>query len=266
MNAKLHPQWIVPDWPAPAKVRCFVTTRAGGVSTGPYGDPYAAADGGGMNLGLGSGDDRATVLANRAQLRGMLPSEPLWLSQVHGATVVENPAAEGSASLSQADACVAHTAGAVCAVLVADCMPVLLTSTDGRVVGAAHAGWRGLAAGVIQNTVMAMRRDDAALDLIAWLGPAIGPRHFEVGAEVLEAMTRKLPDAAACFVPAARSEPQLGKFYADLFALGRQALAQVGVTRVYGGGVCTASDAQRFYSFRRNRVTGRHAALIWREA
>lgn len=253
----VHPQWIVPSWPAPQNVRALVTTRAGGESQGPF----AARDGsGGMNLGFGSGDDHATVLANRARLRGLLPAEPHWLSQIHGATVVE----AGGASVlpPHADASVARTAGAVCAVLIADCMPVLLASVDGRVVGAAHAGWRGVAAGVIQNTVAAMRRDDAALELIAWLGPAIGPHRFEVGAEVIDAMTARLPQATRCF----RSAGAPGKFLADLSALGRLCLGEVGVTRVHGGGDCTMSDAERFYSFRRDRTTGRHAALIWRSA
>jgi len=250
-----HPQWIVPDWAAPRNVRTLITTRAGGVSGGPF----AAGTGGGMNIGLKSGDVIENVRSNRARLRAVLPNEPCWLQQVHGATVVRADAASAPAT---ADAAISLQPGCVCAVSIADCLPVLFADRGGRAVGAAHAGWRGLAAGVIQNTAREMRAmlGDAGADLVAYLGPAIGPAHFEVGAEVLAAMGERLPQAGRAFAPMAQ-----GKYLADLFALARQALEQAGIERIFGGGDCTFSDATRFYSYRRDRVTGRHAALIWLE-
>ena len=211
-----------------------------------------------MNLGLGSGDDPADIAANRALLGTVLPSNPRWLNQVHGAVVVDAAQVDAGA---EADASFTSAPNVVCVVSVADCMPVLLTDTLGRAVGVAHAGWRGLAAGVIQATAKSIRTrlDDADSELLAYLGPAIGPDHFEVGAEVLEAMQSQLPEARNAF-----TERPGGKYLADLFALGRQALDQAGVTRIYGGYDCTFSDPARFYSFRRDRKTGRHAALIWR--
>ncbi len=247
-------QWILPDWPAPANVRALITTRTGGVSPGPWG----SADGGGMNLGDSCGDTPQNVAANRRRLREFLPAEPCWLKQVHGTAVVN---AQWAAAGVAADAAFAIVPAAVCCVLVADCLPVLLTSADGRGVAAAHAGWRGLAGGVLQNAVTALRTglaDDSA-PLLAYLGPAIGPSRFEVGPEVLDAMQQSLPGAASAFTDHAP-----GKLRADLFALARQALAQVGVTQVYGGGLCTMSDPERFYSFRHASPTGRQAALIWR--
>lgn len=249
---RLHPDWIVPRLGAPA-VRALITTRPGGVSRGPWG----AGEGGGMNLGLGSGDRAHAVLQNRARLQAVLPQPPRWLQQVHGGAVVD---AEQVAVSVEADASTSVTPGVVCAVLIADCMPVLLASADGRGVAVAHAGWRGIATGVIQNTVCALRRrlGDAHARLSAYLGPAIGPRHFEVGAEVLEAMRARLPQAAQAFVATGN-----GKYRADLFALAKMALAQVGVDAIAGGGDCTYSDPVRFYSYRRDRITGRHAALVW---
>jgi hypothetical protein len=256
MTAASDPRWIRPDWPAPG-VGALITTRSGGKSRGPYG----AAPGldGGLNIGLKSGDAIDAVLANRALLRAMLPGDPRWLRQVHGADVVS---IDNDEALPPADAAVSLTPGYVCAVSIADCLPVLLAQRDGRAVGAAHAGWRGLAAGVIQNTATEIRArlGDRQAELIAFLGPAIGPARFEVGAEVLAAMSERLPHASDAFRPGAA-----GKFYGDLFALARQALAQAGIDRVYGGGQCTFSAPDRFYSFRRDRVTGRHAALIWIE-
>jgi polyphenol oxidase len=212
-----------------------------------------------MNLGLGSGDDAAVVLSNRARLRDVLPAEPRWLRQVHGARVVDAAAVDG---IVEADAAVTDHAGTVAVAMVADCMPVLLADERGRCVGAAHAGWRGLAAGILQATARAMRARLGNPDarLLAYLGPAIGPDHFEVGSDVLDAMTRGLTGAAAAFIPAGA-----GKYRADLFALGRMALAEERIDAVFGGGICTYCDAARFYSHRRDRVTGRHAALIWIE-
>jgi len=246
--------WIRPDWPVSGRVRALITTRAGGVSTGPWGAPPSGT--GGMNLGLLAGDAPDAVRENRARLRAALPSEPRWLKQVHGPTVVR---ADDAGAPPEADAAFTTTPGIVAAVLIADCMPVLLADVDGRCVGVAHAGWRGVASGVVQATVREMR---AALgtreaELVAYLGPAIGPAHFEVGPEVFEAMAGALPGAAEAF------QPRGAKYLADLFALGRQALREVGVTRVHGGTECTHSAPERFYSFRRDRVTGRHAALVW---
>ena len=247
-------RWLEPDWPVPDRVRALITTRAGGVSNGPWGVPPQGE--GGLNLGFLSGDVPDAVRENRARLHSALPAEPRWLKQVHGATVV---CADGVAAPVEADASHTSTPGVVAVVMVADCLPVLLADVDGRCVGVAHAGWRGLAAGVIPATASAMREaiGDPAAELIAYLGPAIGPSHFEVGPEVLQAMVRALPRAKEAFFP--RGE----KYMADLFALGRQALNEVGVSRVFGGQDCTYSDPARYYSFRRDGVTGRHAALVW---
>ena len=246
--------WIRPDWPVNGRVRALITTRSGGVSTGPWGGPPSGA--GGMNLGLQSGDAPDAVRANRARLRTALPSEPRWLKQVHGATVVRADAVDEATA---ADASITATPGVVAAVLVADCLPVLLADVGGRCVGVAHAGWRGVAQGVIQATVRALRAElrDGDAELIAYLGPAIGPAHFEVGPDVLAAIGATLRGAAAAF------RPRGDKYMADLFALARLALGQAGVTRVHGGADCTFSAPDRFYSFRRDRVTGRHAALVW---
>ncbi|MEO7728320.1 MAG: peptidoglycan editing factor PgeF [Burkholderiales bacterium] len=236
--------WIVPAWPAPAQVRSLITTRNGGVSSGPHAR---------FNLGLRADDDPAAVHANRAQLREHIPQEPAWLRQVHGARVVR---ADDLAEGTEADACYAHNAGTVCAVMVADCMPVLLCDARGSVVGVAHAGWRGLSSGVVENTIDAMAV--AAADLIAYLGPAIGPDAFEVGADVRDAFIGSDPAAAAAFTPYREN-----KWLADLFLLARQRLARKGVTRIYGGGMCTFRETARFYSYRRDKTTGRMAALIW---
>lgn len=236
--------WIVPDWPAPSRVHALITTRSGGVSRGPYAS---------MNLGQRVNDDPRQVEANRALLRQLLPAEPKWLIQVHGAGVAD---ADRLSQTPEADASVARKTGTVCSVMVADCLPVLLADRAGSVVAAAHAGWRGLAAGVIENTVRAM--DAAASDLLAYLGPAIGPAAFEVGDDVRDAFLAHGDEAAAAFV--ARTP---GKWLADLFMLARQRLERAGLTRIYGGGLCTYSDPERFYSHRRDRITGRMAALIW---
>lgn len=247
-------QTLVPDWPvAPAGVRALCTLRAGGASLGPYGD---GEGGGGCNLGTHVGDDPGAVARNRAALRALLPAEPAWLAQVHGATVAEAARVEG---VPEADAGVTAAPGVVCAILTADCLPVLLADRRGRVVGAAHAGWRGLAAGVLQNTARAMRAAGAG-EIVAWLGPAIGPKRFEVGAEVREVFVSQRADAADGFAPVAGKSD---KFLADIYLLARQALAEEGVTSVSGGGFCTVADARRFYSYRRDGRTGRMAALVW---
>jgi len=243
--------WIVPDWPAPPGVRALITTRAGGASRGAYA---------GLNLGLRSGDDVGNVARNRASLRQWLPAEPLWLRQVHGTTVVEADAAEQDP---EADAAFARSRGQVCAVLTADCLPLLLCDAAGSTVAAVHAGWRGLCAGVIEQTLLAMQRPPQAL--LAYLGPAIGPAVYEVGAEVRQAFITA--DAAGAAESAAAFAPgRPGKFYADLYALARVRLARSGVTRVFGGGYCTYSERERFYSYRRDGATGRMASLVWLEA
>jgi YfiH family protein len=243
--------WIVPDWPAPPGVRALITTRAGGVSRGAYA---------GMNLGMRAGDDAEDVARNRAQLRQSLPAEPLWLRQVHGTAVAEADGAHGSP---EADAAVARRPQTVCAVLTADCLPLLLCDDAGSVVAAVHAGWRGLSSGVIEQTLRVMDRPRAAL--LAYLGPAIGPAAYEVGTEVREAFIAA--DAAfGCEAAAAFAPGRPGKFYADLYALARQRLARSGVERVYGGGYCTYTERERFYSYRRDGATGRMANLIWMEA
>lgn len=247
------PAWLVPDWPAPAAVGALSTTRRGGASAAPYDDGNA---GGGWNLGTHVGDDAQAVRSNRAMLRALLPAEPAWLSQVHGNRVVD---AATVAGVPQADAAFTTQSGVVCVVQTADCLPVLFCDAAGAVVGAAHAGWRGLAGGVLENTVEAMH-SAGARDLMAWLGPAIGPRSFEVGSEVRQAFEARLPDAATAFV-ASNTAP--GKYLADLYLLARLALRRCGVDAIYGGGRCTVEEPADFYSYRRDRVTGRMASVIW---
>jgi len=239
---------ILPDWNVAAGVRALVTTRAGGVSSGAHAS---------LNLGLRCGDAMDAVLENRRRLGTLLPARPVWLRQVHGCGVLRTTAAPGLAE-PEADACVTTLPGTVCAVLVADCMPVFLADARGEAVGVAHAGWRGLSAGVIEATVAAF--PCAAARLVAWLGPAIGPRVYEVGDEVRAAFVSKDAAAADAFLP---TRP--GHWLADLYALARQRLASCGVSRVSGGTYCTYSEPERFYSFRRDRVTGRMAALAWLE-
>ena len=245
---------IVPEWQVDAgPVRAFCTTRRGGASQAPYGD---GAGGPGLNLGQHVGDDPARASANRDRLRAMLPSDPVWLNQVHGADVVDAGKVSG---VPDADASVAATPGVVCAVLTADCLPVLFCDLRGQVVAAAHAGWRGLAAGVLGNTVGRMR-EAGAQQIQAWLGPAIGPRRFEVGADVLQAFAH-LDAPGRHFALQAN-----GKYLADIYALARLALHACGVELVAGGDFCTVEEAPRFYSYRRDGVTGRMASLIWIDA
>jgi YfiH family protein len=262
-------QWLVPDWPgAPANIGFVCTTRRGGVSPEPYGPgPQAIATaGGGLNLGIHVGDDPANVAFNRAIVRGRLPSEPAWLSQVHG-TAVARADRQARGSVPEADASIASMPGAVCAIQTADCLPVLFTNRAGTVVGAAHAGWRGLAGGVLEATVDAMRAESGGPDeIIAWLGPAIGPQEFEVGEEVVAAFAASaagVADPAAVRAAFVARAGMPGKYLADIYALARLALRHAGVLDVSGGDLCTVSDASRFYSYRRDKVTGRQASLIW---
>jgi hypothetical protein len=238
---------LVPQWPVAPRVRAAVTTRGGGTSGGPFAS---------LNLAGHVGDDPQAVAKNRGLLRAVLrlPAEPLWLEQVHGTAVARFDAA----GVPRADAAVATQPGQVCVVMVADCLPVLLAAADGSAVAVAHAGWRGLAAGVIERTVEAMPLPPAGL--VAWLGPCIGPDAFEVGGEVREAFLARDPAAARRFAPNPR-----GRWWADLEGLARDRLATAGVAGVHGGGLCTYRDAGRFFSFRRDGTTGRLAALVWLE-
>jgi YfiH family protein len=250
---------IVPDWPdLPASVSALATTRRGGASTGPYDD---GSGGGGFNLGLHCGDDAAAVQQNRAQLQSLLPGRPAWISQVHGVGVVDAATVGPGQPVRVGDASVTGQPGVVCAILTADCLPVLFSDLDGKVVGAAHAGWRGLAAGVLAATVAEMRARGAG-EITAWMGPAIGPAQFEVGQDVLGSFLAGLPEdeVRPCFAP---FEGRPGKYLADIFSLARRMLARDGVHRVYGGDRCTATERESFYSYRRDHVTGRQASLIW---
>lgn len=246
---------IVPEWSGVTdKIGALSTTRRGGRSGSPYDD---GAGGGGLNLGIHVGDDPKNVHLNRALLKTVLPAEPAWLSQVHGTQVVD-AAAVGS-MLPEADASISTEPGIVCVIQTADCLPVLFCDSGGRVVGAAHAGWRGLAGGVLENTIAAMRNAGAS-DIMAWLGPAIGPQCFEVGGDVFEAFAGKDGEMATAFEPIAGSA---GKYLADIYALACRTLTLAGVSQISGGGLCTVTERQRFYSYRRDKVTGRMASLIW---
>ncbi len=246
MNAVLFDNCIVPDWPAPARVRALVTTRAGGASSGRYSS---------FNLGARVGDDTLAVRHNRALLRELVPGEPVWMRQAHGTRVID---AARAARHEEADGAVARAPGAVCVVLTADCLPVLLCDREGGAVGIAHAGWRGLAGGVIESVVTAM--DVAPRRLIAWLGPGIGRDAYEVGRDVHDAFVASDKDAAQAFAPSGA-----GKYKADLDALARRRLEKCGVGEVHGGAFCTHRDSERFFSHRRDGVTGRMASLIWLE-
>lgn len=237
---------LIPDWPAPQHVKALQTTRLGGVSVAPYAS---------LNLGSHVGDTPLAVAHNRMLLAPLLPSEPVWLEQVHGSNVVDAAHAD---CRPRADACISSRAGAVCVVMTADCLPLLLCNNAGTVVSAVHAGWRGLCDGVIENAVHAMRVPPSSL--MAWLGPAIGQAAFEVGDEVRTAFIAQHADASAAFMPGVT-----GKWQADIYMLARQRLQALGVTRTYGGDLCTHSDRIRFYSHRRDGVSGRMGTFIWME-
>ncbi|MEM8817250.1 MAG: peptidoglycan editing factor PgeF [Pseudomonadota bacterium] len=238
--------WIVPDWPAPPGVTAVCTTREGGVSRGPFAS---------LNLAAHVDDDPAAVAANRQRLCDELGLEraPLWLNQVHGSAVVD--AASPGEGIPTADASYTFAAGQACAVLTADCLPVLFAARDGSAVAAAHAGWRGLAAGVLEATLA--RLSLPADSVLAWLGPAISQAAFEVGDEVREAFVAADGAAAGAFL-----RNDAGRWQADLYALARLRLEAAGLTAVYGGGLCTHSDADRFFSYRRLPRCGRIASLI----
>ncbi|RKT43284.1 peptidoglycan editing factor PgeF [Thiocapsa rosea] len=244
---------IEPDWPAPARVRAYSTTRDGGVGTGVYAS---------LNLGDHVGDAPERVARNRAILREhlQLPSEPLWLRQVHGCRLAgEGSAIPGDARPlggCEADGAVTGEGDVVCVVMTADCLPVLMCDDRGTRVAAVHAGWRGLASGILERAIEVM--GGASERILVWLGPAIGPDAFEVGPEVRERFLEADPESIDAF-RASRD----GRFLADLAGLARRRLARLGVTGVYGGGYCTHSDPRRFFSYRRDGVTGRMASLIW---
>lgn len=242
----MQPQWMTPDWPAPARVKAAATLRTGGVSTGAYAS---------LNLGSHVGDDAAAVAENRRLLKAalQLPAEPVWLNQVHGTNVV---VANSQVAPPTADASVALSAGQVCVVLTADCLPVLFCDRQGTRVAAAHAGWRGLAGGVLEATIRAL--DVPPAQLLAWLGPAIEPEAFEVGPEVREQFISLNAANAAAFQNNARA-----RWQADLYQLARNELARLGVCDVFGGGLRCYADAERFFSYRRDSRTGRMATLVW---
>lgn len=245
----LHPDWIVPDWPAPAAVGALMTTRAGGVSRPPCDA---------LNLGMHVGDDPDAVARNRSLLQEVLPAQPCWLQQVHGRHVAR---LDQGWSGEAADAAVTRTPGRVCVVMVADCLPVLLCDRDGCVVAAAHAGWRGLSAGVLEATVAAM--EVAPRRILAWLGPVIGPGAFEVGREVREAFVSAHAQDEGCFQPKSPGADGTPKWFADLPELARRRLHRAGVQAHYGGRDCTFAQPARFFSHRRDGRSGRHAALVW---
>jgi purine-nucleoside/S-methyl-5'-thioadenosine phosphorylase / adenosine deaminase len=236
----------VPDWRVPANVRALQTTRNGGVSHAPWAS---------FNLGDHVGDAAQSVVANRALLRAGLPGEPVWLKQVHGTVAVDVDLQPKNA---EGDAACSRLPGNVCAVMTADCLPVLFCDRAGSVVAAAHAGWRGLLAGVLESAVGAMKVD--ATNILAWLGPAIGAQCFEVGAEVQEAFIAADPSASLAFTPKAGD-----KWLCDIYLLARQRLQRLGITGISGGESCTVSEPWRFFSYRRDGVTGRMASLIWLE-
>ena len=237
-------KFLTPDWPAPSNVRAAVTTRLGGVSAVPY-DSF--------NLATHVEDDPRAVAENRARLREVLPAEPLWLNQIHGTGIVDAATAEPG---SDADGAFATSSGVVCAVMTADCLPVLLCDRAGTRVAAAHAGWRGLVGGVVEAAAARLERPGG--ELLAWLGPAIGAEAFEVGEEVRAEFLADDRGAEAAFFPSPS-----GRWMADIYHLARRRLARVGVDAVYGGGLCTVRDPARFYSYRRDGRTGRMASLIW---
>ena len=250
MMSKFPSEWIIPDWPAPKNIKAVMTTRQGGFSQAPFD---------GMNLGDHVDDDLATVNKNRQYLEEVLAlsNPPLWLTQVHGIKVANVGELLGMTHSLDADASVAYQAGLVCAVMTADCLPVLFCNTKGTTVAAAHAGWRGLHAGVLEETVKSLNCTHS--DVVAWLGVAIGPKNFEVGSEVREAFISKQASASHAFSPSLNK----GKWLADIYQLAHLRLEAIGVTQIYGGGECSFEDESRFYSYRRETKTGRMASLIW---
>ncbi len=248
-KTNIPPEWLIPNWDAPQNIKAVMTTRQGGVSLMPFDS---------MNLGDHVNDDPKRVAKNRTSLKKRLnlPNDPFWLTQVHGVKIAN--ADKQSTDTVEADASVAHKVGSVCAVMTADCLPVLFCNRQGTVVAAAHAGWRGLHAGILEQTVKSM--NCLSSDVIAWLGVAISAQHFEVGAEVREAFISVQNEAIDAFIPSAKK----GKWLADIYYLARLRLQAIGVTKITGGESCTYSHEKLFYSYRRKAKTGRMASLIWR--
>lgn len=246
MTLNSEDDFIIPDWPCPANIRAVSTTRCGGVSQKPF-DSF--------NLAMHVGDDPEVVAENRKRLkqRLKLQQEPAWLEQVHGIDVVESPR-----DLCVADASFSREFYFPCVVMTADCLPVLMTNCQGTAVAAAHAGWRGMLNGVIEQTLAQFA--DERSELMVWLGPAIGSGAFEVGDEVRDAYVSDLTESVMAFIPGDK-----GKWFADIYQLARLRLERAGVTAIYGGEFCTYSDAERFFSYRRESQTGRMASLIWIE-
>jgi polyphenol oxidase len=245
----LNPGWLTPNWPAPPNIRVLSSFRGGGVSSGTYAS---------LNLGDHVGDLPEAVLQNRRNLKASagLPAEPEWLSQVHGVNVAD---LDTLAPRATADAAVARAPGRICAILTADCMPLVFATESGDAVAAAHAGWRGLSAGVIEETVKALQAP--AAQLLVWLGPAIGASHFEVGEEVRAEFLKGDPECLDAFKLNSR-----GRYLADLALLARRRLSALGISRIYESGECTYTQADRYFSHRRDGVTGRQVTLIWRDA
>ena len=250
---------LIPNWPAPPQIGAFCTTRGGGVSKAPFDS---------LNLGRYVNDEAAAVSENRARVRALLPAEPVWLKQVHGTRVWDADLAS-TEEVIEADAAVTTKPNTALTVMAADCLPVLISGLDGGVIGAAHAGWRGLLGGILENTLDAMQAKTGLGDTgqyLAWLGPAIGPRAFEVGEDVRAAFheygqKQGLPIAADAFM-AIDGKP--GKYWANLYQLARQRLLSKGLTHIYGGEFCTVRDQTDFFSHRRDGLSGRFAAFIWR--
>lgn len=243
----MNASWIPADWPAPANVVGGTTLRTGGVSGGEFAS---------LNLAAHVGDEPASVAENRRRFCAeyALPTEPCWLTQVHGTSVAR---CDSASAPPEADGIVAKEAGVVCVVLTADCLPVLLTTADGSVIAAAHAGWRGLSAGILEAAVAALEMPPEMI--LAWLGPAISQAAFEVGRDVREQFVNRSEAAEACFSPNSR-----GRWQADLYGLASLRLQASGVTRIFGGGLCTHAEPERFFSYRRTGTCGRMATFIYR--
>lgn len=241
-----HHSLLIPDWPAPRNIRAATTLRPGGSSSGAFAS---------LNMAMHVGDEDERVKQNRLTVKNLLqlPVEPSWLEQIHGNDIIK---ASAAGRLERADASYSDETGIVCAVMTADCLPLLMCSGEGKQVAAVHAGWRGLLAGIVTQAVATFKDRD----LLVWLGPAIGPDCFEVGSEVRNAFVEKTPACTDAFKPGKQD-----KWLADIYRLARIELAGLGIRRIYGGNFCTYSDAERFYSYRRESKTGRMATLIWRE-
>lgn len=253
-KTSLPPEWLIPNWNAPKNIKAIMTSRQGGFSQAPFDS---------MNLGGHVDDDLATVIKNRASLkqRLQLPSEPLWLTQVHGVTIAnadtDTDADQQYSANVEADACVAYKIGSVCAVMTADCLPVLFCNQQGTAIAAAHAGWRGLHAGILEHSAKSLNCPPE--EVMAWFGVAISAAHFEVGSEVREAFISVQAEAHCAFVPSINK----GKWLADIYLLARLRLEAIGVKNISGGEYCSYADSQRFYSYRREPKTGRMVSLIW---